>query len=81
MKAYTLRMEDQELDALKQLGLKERKSIKDIIMELIRERVYKKTRNFQTLQEKKMLERVAKIARRVSDEEIVASIRHDRDSR
>ena len=79
MKMYTLRLEDQLLSTLKEIGFKEKKSIKDIILEALREKIYKKSTISQNLKEKKMLERAAMLASRLSDEEIVASIREDRD--
>lgn len=78
MKAYTLRMEDDILTALKEAGLKEKKSIRDIILEALREKLFARARKSQSLKEQKMLQRAAILASRLSDEEIVASIREDR---
>ncbi len=79
MKAYTIRMEDQDLYALKQKGLREHRTIKDIIMEAIRETIHKKVEHHQSLKEKKMFERAAVLASRLSIEDVVKSIREDRE--
>ena len=81
MKAYTLRMEDQLLTAVKQLGLKQKKSIREIIIEALTRELFKESAGSESLKEKKMFERAAILAGRLSDEQIVASIRQDRDSR
>lgn len=81
MKMYTLRLEDDLLSVVKQLGIKEKKSIKDIILEALRDKIYKKATASQNLKEKRMFERAAILARRLSDEQVVASIREDRDNR
>jgi len=78
MKAYTLRMEDQLLDTLKEIGLKERKSLKTIIIEALREKIFTRSIKSQSFKEKKLMVRAAHLASRLSDEEVVASIREDR---
>ena len=81
MKAYTLRMEDQLLTAVKQLSLKQKKSIREIILGALTKELFKKSADSESLKEKRMFERAAMLASRLSDEQIVASIREDRDSR
>jgi predicted transcriptional regulator len=78
MKAYTLRMEDQLLDTLKEIGLKERKSLKAIIIEALREKIFVRSVKSQNFKEKRLMARAAQLASRLSDKEIVASIREDR---
>ena len=79
MKAYTLRMEDELLTALKEVGLKEKKSLKSIILEAVHDKLFSRANKSQSLKEQKLLQRAAKLASRLSDEEVVASIREDRD--
>ncbi len=78
MKAYTLRMEDQLLDTLKEIGLKEKKSLKAIIIEALRDKIFARSIKSQNFKEKKLMARAAHLASRLSDKEIVASIREDR---
>ena len=56
MKAYTLRMEDGLLTSIKQLGLKEKKSVKDIILEALQEKIYQRASKSQDLKEKKLFQ-------------------------
>ncbi len=79
MKAYTLRMDDSLLMSIKQLGLKEKKTVKDIILEALQERIYQRASKSQDLKEKKLFERAAMLASRLSDKQVVASIHEDRD--
>ena len=79
MKAYTLRMEDELLDALKEVGLREKKSLKSIIIEALQDKLFARANKSQSLKEKKVLQRAAQLASRLSDEQVVASIREDRD--
>ena len=79
MKAYTLRMDDDLLSAVKQIGLKEKKSVKDIILEALKQRIYGRASKAQQIKERKVLERGALLASRLSDQQVVASIREDRD--
>ena len=79
MKVYTLRMDDDLLSAVKQMGLKEKKSVKDIILEALKQRIYGRASKAQQTKERKLLERAALLASRLSDQQVVASIREDRD--
>ena len=79
MKAYTLRLEDQLLMAIKEIGLKENKSLKQFIIEAIEEKLSKNTSKTEDLKRRKMYERAARLASRLTDEQVVASIREDRE--
>ncbi len=78
MKAYTLRMENNLLSTLKELGIKEKKSIRDIILEALQQRLYARVSKTQELKERKILERAAFLASRLSREDVVKTIREDR---
>ena len=78
MKAYTLRLEDQLLTTLKEIGFKEKKSLKSIIIEALQEKIFKRGKNSQNLKEKKLMEKTARLASRLNDQQIIASIREDR---
>ena len=78
MKAYTLRLEDELLSTLKEIGLKEKKSLKAIIIEALQEKIFSRAKSSQSLGEKKLMQRAARLASRLSDEEIVSSVREDR---
>jgi hypothetical protein len=78
MKAYTLRMDEDMLTSIKQLGLKEKKSIKEIILEALQERVYQRATKSQDLKEKKLFQRAAMLASRLSDKQVLDSIHEDR---
>lgn len=78
MKVYPLRMEDSLLSALKEMGIKERKSVRDIILEALQRQIYARASKTQELKERKMLERAAFLASRLSREDIVEAIRQDR---
>ena len=77
MKAYTLRLEDELLSTLKEIGLKEKKSLKAIILEALQEKIFLRGKDSQSLKEKKLMQRAARLASRLSDEQIVSSIRED----
>ncbi len=78
MKAYTLRVEDDILSTLKEIGIKENRSVKDIILEAIEQCVSRRASKSQSLKEKTRLEWAARLAQRVPLEDIVRSIREDR---
>jgi predicted DNA-binding ribbon-helix-helix protein len=78
MKAYTLRLEDQLLTILKEIGFREKKSLKSIIIEALQEKIFKRGKSSQNLKEKKLMEKAARLASRLNDQQIIASIREDR---
>ena len=82
MKAYTLRLDDHLLMSIKEIGLKENKSLKQFIIEAIEEKLSKnasKSSKSEDLKRRKMYERAARLASRLTDDQVVASIREDRD--
>lgn len=79
MKAYTLRLKDRLLLAIKESGLKDNKSLKQFIIEAIEEKLSKNTTKTEDLKRRKMCERSARLASRLTTEQVVASIREDRE--
>ncbi|MEI6438009.1 MAG: hypothetical protein WCO69_04585 [Candidatus Omnitrophota bacterium] len=83
MKAYTLRLEDNEMQALKYVGIEERRPLRDILVELIRQRATRYPSARKLLEATSSLEerydRVKHILKKVSARSVVASIREDRD--
>ena len=78
MKAYTLRIEENLLSTLKQIGIKEKKTIREIILDALQKRIHDRASKTQELKERKMLQRAALLAGRISKEDIVSAIREDR---
>ena len=79
MKAYTLRLDDHLLMSIKEIGLKENKSLKKFIIEAIEEKLSKNASKSEGFKRRKLYERAARLASRLTDEQVVASIREDRD--
>ena len=79
MKAYTLRLEEDLMLALKQVSLKEKKSLKTVIIEALKTTIFKRTSKSESLKEQKLLQRAAHLAGRLSDADVMRSIREDRD--
>ncbi len=79
MKAYTLRLDDRLLMSIKEIGLKENKSSKQFIIEAIEEKLSKYASKSEDLKRRKMYERAAHLASRLTTEQVVASIREDRE--
>ena len=78
MKAYTLRMDEETLTALKQIGIKEHKTVKDIILDALQQRIHGKARQSQDMKEKRLLEHAAVLARKIPKDDILYSIHEDR---
>ena len=79
MKAYTLRLDDQLLMSIKEIGLKENKSLKRFIIEAIEEKISRQAPKSEDYKRRKMYERAARLASRLTDEQVVAYIREDRE--
>lgn len=79
MKAYTLRLDDQLLMSIKEIGLKENKSLKQFIIEAIEEKISRQASKHEDLKRRKMYERAARLASRLTDQQVVDSIREDRE--
>lgn len=79
MKAYTLRLDDHLLRSIKEIGLKENKSLKQFIIEAIEEKLSKHASKSEDLKQRKLYERAARLASRLTTEQVVASIREDRE--
>jgi len=78
MKAYTLRLEDELISTLKQVSLREKKSLRAIIIEAIQAKIFTQASKSENLKEQRLMERAARLAGRLKDGDIVTSIREDR---
>ena len=79
MKAYTLRLEDHMWTQIKETCLKEKKSLKRFIFEALEEKFFKEASKSEDLKRKKLFQDAARLSRRLTTEQVVASIREDRD--
>ena len=79
MKAYTLRLSDNVLTNLKFLSLHEKKTVRQILLEIIEERLRKKNTKKQHPEIKQSQQRMARLLQRVPLERVVESIREDRE--
>ena len=79
MKAYTLRLDDGILDALKHIGIKEKKSVREIVLELIEKKISQNVSNNESIKEQREMERAAKLLSRLPTEKVVESIRRERE--
>ncbi len=78
MKVYTLRLEDEFISTLKEIGLKEKKSLRTIIIEALQDKIFKRVSKSDSLKEQKKMEHVARLASRLKDDDILKSLREDR---
>lgn len=78
MKAYTLRMEEDLMTALKEISIKEKKSLKVIILDALQNKIFSRMSKSDKLKEQKLLQRAAHLAHRLSDKDVLHSIREDR---
>ena len=79
MKAYTLRMDDKLLSALKELGIRENKSMRDILLDAIAQRLDRGASRSKDLKERQSWERASRLARCIPLKNVVATLREDRD--
>ena len=77
MKAYTLRLDNQVLDNLKYISLQEKKSIRQILIELIEQRLNNKTTKDVTKQQQEF-KKILPLLNRISSVSMTESIREDR---
>jgi|GEM_PF-2302184 len=80
MKAYTLRIREEVLTALKHLGLKERKTVREILLELIERKLSSSMSKSESLKEQQNIEKVVCLLKRFPPNKVVQSIREDRDA-
>jgi predicted transcriptional regulator len=78
MKAYTLRLEDELIDTLKEISHKEKKSLRAIIVEALQVEILKRVSKSESLKEQRLMDRAAHLASRLKDEDILRSVREDR---
>ena len=78
MKVYTLRIEEELMSTLKEVGLKEKKSLRVIIIEALQAKIFARASKSESLKEQRMMERAARLASRLRDQDIVGSLREDR---
>jgi len=78
MKAYTLRMDDNILGELKTIGIKEKKSIRKLLMDLIASRISKDAEKSDSIAEQRRLSRVQRLLQRLPEEQVTRSIREMR---
>jgi hypothetical protein len=79
MKAYTLRLDDGVLDTLKHIGIKEKKTIREIMLECIEKRISHRLSENESLKEQREMEKVAKLLSRLPTHKVVESIRKERE--
>ena len=79
MKAYTLRMEDGLLTALKELGIKEHKSMRNILLDAIAERLDRGASHNPSLKERQSWQKASRLARCIPLNDVVTTLREDRD--
>ena len=77
MKAYTLRLDTQILDNLKYISLQEKKSIRQILIELIEQRLNNKMTKDLTKQQQEF-KKISSLLNRISSVSMTESIREDR---
>ena len=76
MKAYTLRIEEELLNKLKHISIEERKTIRELLIELIHLKIYES--EYTTIEEGEV-EKVASILTRIEDNKVFHRIREDRE--
>jgi hypothetical protein len=79
MKAYTLRLDDVVLNALKHIGIIENKSVRQLLLELIDHRISRGISVNENLKEQHELENAVKLLKRLPTQKVVESIRRERE--
>jgi hypothetical protein len=79
MKAYTLRLDDDTSSALKRVSLQERKTIREIMLELIRQKIALTVSRGERIREQKELEDNLCLLNRLSVEKVTRIIGEDRE--
>ena len=78
MKAYTLRLDDEKMLALKMIALKEKKNLRQILLELIDKKISEYLPKDRKKERKGAVKKALELLQRISVEEIVSSVRKDR---
>lgn len=81
MKAYTLRLDEKTLDSLKYIGLKEHKTTRQVMLELIHNRVREGVSSRNDAKAENQRRRFIRLLNRIPLAKALSSIREDRDSR
>ena len=76
MKAYTLRIEEELLNKLKHISIEERKTIRELLIELIHLKISES--EYTTIEEGEV-EKVASILTKIEDNQVFHRIREDRE--
>jgi hypothetical protein len=79
MKSYTLRLDDEVLDALKHIGIIENKTVREIVLECIEKRISRKLSEGESLKEQREMEKAAKLLTRLPTQKVIESIRKERE--
>jgi hypothetical protein len=79
MKACTLRLDDGVLDALKHIGIKEKKTIREIVLECIETRISHGLSENESLKEQQKMEKAARLLFRLPAHKVAKSIRKERE--
>jgi hypothetical protein len=79
MKAYTLRLDDDTSGALKRVSLQEKKTIREILLELIRQKITLAVSRGERIREQKEFEDNLRLLNRLSIERVAHVIRKDRE--
>jgi len=79
MKAYTLRLDDELLIKLKYISLAEKRSIRDILLDLIEKKVSEVESLYPQIKQKDEINQVANILNKISDFDVYRIIREDRE--
>jgi hypothetical protein len=78
MKAYTLRLDDDTSSALKRVSLQEKKTIRKIMLELIRQKIGLTVSRGERIREQQELEDNLRLLNRLSVEKVTRTIGEDR---
>jgi hypothetical protein len=78
MKAYTLRLDDDTSSALKRMSLQEKKTVREILLELIRQKIALAVSRGERVREQKELEDNLCLLNRLSVEKVTHTIGEDR---
>jgi hypothetical protein len=78
MKAYTLRLDDDTSSALKRVSLQEKKTIREIMLELIRQKIALTVSRAERIREQKELEDNLHLLNRLSVEKVTRTIGENR---
>ena len=79
MKAYTLRLDNDILTALKHIGLRESKTVREIMLDLIFKKISANASASEQIKEQRDLKKAAELLKRLPVKKVVSAIREDRE--